>query len=64
MWMGNRGWIYYGNSPGSIGAGALAAMEIASILEPEVEHVIEEIRSEKARGEIPGDSWGDGELIV
>lgn len=64
MWMGKRGWIYYGNSPGSIGAGALAAMEIASILEPEVEHVIEEIRSEKARGEIPGDSWGDGEFIV
>ena len=64
MWMGNRGWIYYGNSPGSIGAGALAAMEIASILEPEVEHVIEEIRSERARGDIPGDSWGNGELIV
>lgn len=63
MWMGKRGWIYYGNSPGAIGAGALAAMEVASILEPEVEHVIEEIRSEKARGESPGDSWRDDEPI-
>ena len=52
MWMGKRGWIYYGNSPGWISAGALAAMEVASILEPEVEHVIEEIRSEKVRGEV------------
>ena len=51
MWMGRRGWIYYGNSPGSISSGALAAMEVASILEPEVEHVIEEMRSEAVRAE-------------
>jgi len=59
MWMGDRGWIYYGNSPGSAGAGGLAAMEIASMLEPEVAHVVEEIRSEERRGS--QDESGEGD---
>ena len=59
MWMGDRGWIYYGNSPGSAGAGALAAMEIASMLEPEIAHVVEELRSEERRGS--QDEAGEGD---
>jgi hypothetical protein len=59
MWMGERGWIFYGNNRGSIGAGALAAMEIASMLEPEVAHVVEEVRSEERRGS--QDESGEGD---
>ena len=59
MWMGERGWIFYGNSRGSIGAGGMAAMEIAAMLEPEVAHVVEEIRSEKLRGSQNESGEGD-----
>lgn len=52
-WMERRGWIYYrskGKGGGS-GAGAMAAMEIFSMLEPDIEHTVEEMRSEAARRE-------------
>ncbi len=49
IWMAGRGWIFYGDTPRPRGSGALAAMEIASMLEPEVGHVVEEIRSESMR---------------
>ena len=47
VWMEDRGWIFYRTKRMPRGAGAMAAMEVAAMLEPEVEHVIEEIRSDK-----------------
>lgn len=51
LWMAGRGWIFYGDSPRPRGSGAVAAMEIAAMLEPEVRHVVEEIRSERVRSD-------------
>jgi len=64
MWMGERGWIFYGNNRGSVGAGGMAAMEIAAMLEPEVAHVVEEIRSEKLRGSQDQSGDGHDELAI
>ncbi len=47
VWMEDRGWIFYRTKRMPRGAGGMAAMEVAAMLEPEIKHVIEEIRSEK-----------------
>lgn len=42
-WMGRRGWIFYGDhQPAPLGARtAMAMMELDSLVNPAVEHVIE-----------------------
>ena len=50
-WMERRGWIYYRSQGKGGGAGAMAAMEVFSMLQPDLEHTVEEIRSEAVRGE-------------
>lgn len=60
LWMEDRGWIFYRTKGMAQGSAASAAMEIASMLEPEVGHVIEEIRSEQLRAE--QDESGEGLL--
>jgi hypothetical protein len=57
VWMEDRGWIFYRTKRMPRGAGGMAAMEVAAMLEPEIEHVIEEIRSEKLISE--QDETGD-----
>lgn len=41
LWAESRGWIFYRHSRPPAGVGALAAAELASLVEPEVRHVIE-----------------------
>jgi hypothetical protein len=42
-WMGDRGWIFYGEEPSApLGSrSAMALMEFESLMNPAVEHVIE-----------------------
>jgi hypothetical protein len=58
LWAEARGWIYYRTKHAPPGAAGLAMMEVTSILHPQVEHVIEEVRSEQARAE--QDESGEG----
>lgn len=41
-----RGWIYYRTKPPA-GAGSLAAMRSMAVFDPTIEHVIEEVVSER-----------------
>ena len=50
-WAEGRGWIYYREHRAPPGAPGLALLEVASLLDPAVEHVIEEAREERARAE-------------
>jgi hypothetical protein len=50
LWAEGRGWIYYRTNRMPPGAGGMAMMEVGQIIEPEFEHVIEEMRGEQARG--------------
>ncbi|HSM01189.1 MAG TPA: hypothetical protein VK960_01945 [Acidimicrobiia bacterium] len=59
LWAESRGWIYYRTKRMPSGAAGRAFMELSAIVEPEIEHVIEEIDSERVRGE-QGES-GEGE---
>ncbi len=51
LWAEDRGWIYYRTKRMPPGAGALAMMEVSSMLQPSVEHVIEETRTQLVLGE-------------
>ena len=51
LWAEQRGWIYYRAKRMPPGAGAAAFLEVASIVAPEVEHVVEEQQSERLRAE-------------
>ncbi|MFH1329520.1 MAG: hypothetical protein ABIJ48_02505 [Actinomycetota bacterium] len=58
LWAESRGWIYYGTHRMPSGAAGLAMMEVAAIVEPQTEHVIEALRSEAIRAE--EDASGEG----
>lgn len=51
LWAESNGWIYYRTRHMPAGAAGLALLEVTSILQPQVEHVVEEMRSEQARAE-------------
>jgi hypothetical protein len=51
LWAEGRGWIYYRTRRMPPGASGMAFMGVASILEPSLEHVIEEHRSQKVAAE-------------
>lgn len=51
-WAEGRGWIYYRTKRMPPGAAGLAMMEVASVIQPQVEHVIEELTSAAARAEV------------
>jgi len=45
LWAEGRSWIYYKAKRAPAGAGSLAILEVAQILEPEVQQAIEAVRS-------------------
>jgi hypothetical protein len=51
LWAESRGWIYYRTHRMPAGAASLAMMEVAAIVEPQTEHVVEALRSEATRAE-------------
>jgi len=59
VWAEERGWIYYRTKRMPAGAAGRALMELSAIVEPEIEHVIEQIDSEQVRGN--QDEWGEPE---
>ena len=54
-----RGWIYYRTKRMPPGAGAAAVAEVASIVAPEVEHVVEEQQAERLRADCADTAAGD-----
>lgn len=60
LYAGARGWIYYRNNPTPSDAGGIGVMSVAQIFEPELEHVLDEIHSEKVRA----DQDAEGELFT
>ena len=58
LWAESRGWIYYRTNHAPPGAAGLAMMEVTSILQPQVEYVVEEVRSEQAQAAT--DESGEG----
>jgi hypothetical protein len=58
LWAESRGWIYYRTNHPPLGAAGLAMMEVVSIIHPQMECVIEEVRSEQAQSE--QDQNGEG----
>lgn len=51
LWAEGRGWIYYKTKRTPAGAGSLAMLEVAQVLEPEVEHVIEAVQSNREQAD-------------
>jgi hypothetical protein len=51
LWAEGRGWIYYREHRAPAGAAGLAMLEVASLVDPAVEHVIEEERGFRARAD-------------
>jgi len=51
VWAEGRGWIYYRTKKMPSGAAGRAMMELAAIVEPEIEHVIEAIDQDAVRAE-------------
>jgi len=58
LWAESRGWIYYRTKHMPPGAAGMAFLEATSILDPQVTHVIEAVRSRQARAE--QDESGEG----
>lgn len=58
LWAEARGWIYYRTKHMPAGAAALALLEVTSILDPQVTHVVEEMRAQQTRAE--QDEAGEG----
>jgi hypothetical protein len=58
LWAESRGWIYYRTKHAPLGAAGLAMMEVASIVHPQLEYVVAEVRSEQAQAE--QDESGEG----
>ena len=61
LWAEARGWIYYRTRRRPPGAAGLAFMEVAAILQPHVEHVVEEQRTQRAGGETDSSGQPSGE---
>jgi hypothetical protein len=57
-WAEARGWIYYRTKHMPPGVAGMAFLEATSILNPQVTHVVEEVRGRQARAE--QDESGDG----
>jgi len=51
LWAESRGWIYYRTRHMPAGAGGLALLEVTSVLDPQVTHVIETTRAQQAQAE-------------
>ncbi len=51
LWAEGRGWIYYRTHRAPIGSAGMAMLEITSLVDPAVEHVIEETRADRVRVE-------------
>lgn len=51
LWAESRGWIYYRTKHMPAGATGLALLEVTSILDPQVTHVIEATRAQQCHGE-------------
>ena len=51
LWAEGRGWIYYREHRAPAGAAGLAMLEVTSLLDPAVEHVVEGARDARARAE-------------
>ena len=51
LWAESRGWIYYRTKHMPPGAAGMAMLEVTSILDPQVTHIIEETRGQQARAE-------------
>jgi hypothetical protein len=51
LWAEGRGWIYYKTKRAPAGAGSLAMLEVAQILEPEVQQVIEAVQSDREQAD-------------
>jgi hypothetical protein len=58
LWAEGRGWIYYREHRAPAGAAGPAMLEVTSLLDPGVEHVVEEARDARARAE--QDESGEG----
>jgi len=58
LWAEGRGWIYYREHRAPAGAAGLAMLEVTSLLDPAVEHVVEEARDARAR--VEQDESGEG----
>ena len=58
LWAEGWGWIYYREHRAPAGAAGLAMLEVTSLLDPAVEHVVEEARGARARAE--QDESGEG----
>ncbi|MBP1632277.1 MAG: hypothetical protein H6Q11_565 [Acidobacteria bacterium] len=58
LWAEGRGWIYYREHRAPAGAVGLAVLEVTSLLDPAVEHVVEEARDARAR--VEQDESGEG----
>jgi len=58
LWAERRGWIYYREHRAPPGAAGPAMLEVTSLLDPAVEHVVGEARDARARAE--QDESGEG----
>jgi hypothetical protein len=47
VWAESRGWIYYRTHKAPPGAAGAAMMHLAAFVEPEVEHVLDEIHAQQ-----------------
>ena len=50
LWTESKGWIYYRTKHMPPGAAGMAMMQVTEMLDPKVEHVLEEMQSENIRG--------------
>lgn len=46
LWAETRGWVYYRTHKAPPGAAGVAMMHLAAFVEPEVEHVLDEIHAQ------------------
>jgi len=51
LWAESRGWIYYRTKHAPPGAAALAMLEVTTVLDPQVTHVVEETRARRAQAQ-------------
>jgi hypothetical protein len=47
VWAESRGWIYYRTHKAPPGATGVAMMHLAAFVEPEIEHVLDEIHAQQ-----------------
>jgi hypothetical protein len=55
LWMEQRGWVYYWHRKSSGASIGNALMQAQTFLQPDVQHVIDEMREDKVHEEWSGD---------